>query len=57
MAGPGAGAGGLRQGGLAALRELFAEGSPFEVILGLKSRKSGYISHPSLKREIGFGQE
>lgn len=33
---------------------------PFEVVartLGLKSRKAGYISHPSLNREIGFGQE
>lgn len=35
-------------------------GRPFEVMtrtLGFKSRKAGYISHPSLNREIGFGQE
>lgn len=61
MAGPGAGGQGVEEGrGGSGFEGALCRRQPFEVmarILGLKSRKAGYISHPSLKREIGFGQE
>lgn len=57
----GTGGGGVKKGrGGSGFEGALCRVQPFEVMtrtLGLKSRKAGYISHPSLNREIGFGQE